>query len=376
MSRPRVLMVLSNGFTRDPRVANEAESLERAGYDVTVLCWDRSGTLPLEEKRNGVRVVRLRNTPWMRLLPYDLLRLRPFWRLARRRARALHASTPFAVVHCHDLDTLPVGTSLKAQTGLPLIYDAHEIWGYLMSHELPGDWEDYYLQKERRLLRVVDHVITVNQPLQAYFKGVAQAPVTVVMNAKPVRREAYRPPSNGAFTVIYIGLLHPSRFVEELVEAVRGLVGVQLVVGGVGKPAYVASMVARCRAVPNAEFLGEVPIQEVLPLTSKADAVVALYDPRHKLTRIGLPNKVFEAMVCGRPILVSRGTYLAEFVERNDIGLTIDHSLEGIREGLLRLEGDPLLREHLGRRALKRAAEEFNWERQEEVLAGIYERLQ
>ncbi|MEE9197536.1 MAG: glycosyltransferase, partial [bacterium] len=133
-------MVLSNGFTRDPRVANEAESLVRNGYEVTVLCWDRDGTLPPQETRNGIRVLRLRNTAWMQLLPYDLFRLRPFWRLALRRSLDLNASTPFAAIHCHDFDTLPVGTSLKVRTGLPLIYDAHEIWGYLMAHELPGDW--------------------------------------------------------------------------------------------------------------------------------------------------------------------------------------------------------------------------------------------
>lgn len=372
MSASRVLMVLSNGFTRDPRVANEAQSLARNGHEVTVLSWDREGSLRSEERLDGVRVVRLRNTTWMRFLPYDLLRLRPFWRLALRRARALHASTPFDAVHCHDLDTLPVGTSLRAETGLPLIYDAHEIWGYLMAHELPGDWGGYYLRKEKRLLRNVNHVITVNRPLKAYFEGVAEVPVTMVMNAKPVVQEAYEPPSNGTFTALYIGLLHPSRFVTELVEAVRGLEDVRLVIGGVGKAAYVASVASACRRLPNAEFLGEVPYDDVMPLTADANAVLALFDPRHRLNRIGLPNKMFEAMASGRPVVVAEGTHLAEFTREQGVGIVVDYSRGGVREGLVRLRDSPELAESLGRRGLDRALEEFNWGRQERRLLRVY----
>ncbi len=375
MSRSSVLMVLSNGFTRDPRVTNEAESLVRNGYEVTVLCWDRAGTLPPQETLNGIRVVRLRNTAWMRLLPYDLFRLRPFWRLALRRALGLHASTPFAAIHCHDLDTLPVGTSFEARTGLPLIYDAHEIWGYLMAHELPGDWGDHYLRKERRLLRSVDRVITVNDPLRVYFEGVTEAPVTVVMNAKPLVSDTYRAPSNEVFTVLYIGLLHPSRFIEELIEAVRPLERVRLTLGGVGKLAYVASVAARSKESPNVEFLGEVPFHDVIPLTLKADAVLAPFDPGHRLTRVGLPNKVFEAMATGRPIIVTDGTYLAEFTKEHDVGIVVEHSAEGVREGLRRLRDDPRLRETLGKHGLEKALSEFNWPRQEQTLLGVYRGL-
>ena len=375
MSRSSILMVLSNGFTRDPRVANEAESLARNGYEVTVLCWDRNGTLPPEETQNGIRVVRLRNTAWMRLLPYDLFRLRPFWRFALRRALGLHASTPFAAIHCHDLDTLPVGTFFKARTGLPLIYDAHEIWGYLMAQELPGDWGGYYLWKERRLLRSVDRVITVNEPLRAYFEGVTEAPVTIVMNAKPVITTSYVPPRDDLFRVIYIGTLNNSRFVRETVQAVHDLKGTELTLGGIGKPAYVGALQRDCREAPNAEFLGRIPQEEVIPWTQKADAVLCLTDPSDRNSSIALANKQFEAMVCGRPIIVSKGTYLAEFTERHSVGLAVEHSIGGVREGLRRLRDDPRLRETLGRHGLEKALGEFNWTRQEQKLLGVYRGL-
>lgn len=67
-----------------------------------------------------------------------------------------------------------------------------------------------------------------------------------------------------------------------LVDAVRGLDGVRLVIAGIGKSACVASLLERSRKVPDVEFLGAVPREEILPLTLKANAVVSLRDPSDK----------------------------------------------------------------------------------------------
>ena len=336
-------MVLSNGFTRDPRVVNEAEGLVRNGFEVTVLSWDRDGTLPPQETLNGIRVVRLRNTAWMGLLPYDLFRLRPFWRLALRRARGLHASTPLAAIHCHDLDTLPVGTSSKRRTGLPLIYDAHEIWGYLMAHELPGDWGEL-LSPERKtpLAERVPRDHRERAPA-GLLRGRHGGPGHRCDERKAFReRNVSRAEQRG----VHRAICWPA-----------------------------SSVAARSKELPNVEFLGEGPFRDVIPLTLKADAVLAPFDPGHKLTRVGLPNKLFEAMATGRPIIVTNGTYLAEFTKEHGVGLVVAHSVEGVREGLRRLGDDPRLSETLGRHGLEKALSEFNGPRQEQTLLGVYSGL-
>jgi glycosyltransferase involved in cell wall biosynthesis len=289
---------------------------------------------------------------------------------------SLHRADAIDVVHCHDLDTLPAGVRLKKRLGVPLVYDAHEIWGYMVERDLPAPLPAYFLGKERRLVGHADAVITVNEPLRRYFEGIASAPVAVVMNAKPVAVREYAPPPGEAFTALYIGTLNEARFVGGLVEAVRGLDGVNLVVGGIGKPDYVRALRSRMKAVPNATFLGRVPPEEVLPWTRKAHAVLSLFDARDRLARIGLPNKVFEAMACGRPVIVSKGTYVASFMEEHGIGVVVEHSVEGVRQGIRRLRDDAELRERLGRRALEKALAEFSWEKQEERLVRVYERLQ
>jgi hypothetical protein len=48
LSQRRIVMLLSNAFLPDPRVLKEARSLTNAGYDVTVIAWDREGTYPAQ----------------------------------------------------------------------------------------------------------------------------------------------------------------------------------------------------------------------------------------------------------------------------------------------------------------------------------------
>ena len=70
-----VLMLLSNSFARDPRVYYEAISLVKAGHKVTVLAWDKDGDNPATEVRDKINIVRVFNTGFMKLLPYEILRM-------------------------------------------------------------------------------------------------------------------------------------------------------------------------------------------------------------------------------------------------------------------------------------------------------------
>lgn len=375
MEGTHVLMLVSNHVSHDPRVLNEARTLRDHGARVTVLGWDRAGAFPAEEDLDGVRVVRVRNTAWMRLLRIDLLRLRPLWRLLARRGRALHADGPVDVVHAHDLDTLPAGVRLERALGVPLVYDAHEVYGYMVAKDLPWPLPGHFLRKERRLLRRVDHLVTENERRADYFRSVAPPglPVTVVRNAKPVDDPVYRPPENDDLVAIYVGTLNPSRLIEGLVDAVDGLDGVRLVIAGVGHDDYVRLIERRVAETDNAAFLGRIPQDEVLPRTRRADVVLCMADPTDPNNRMVGANKQFEAMACGRPIVTSRGTYPGDFTDEHGVGLVVEHSAAGVREALVRLRDDPKLREELGRRALERAVDRFHWEAQADKLVGVYE---
>ena len=371
----RVLMLLSNGFTHDPRVAAEAASLTRAGFEVTVLGWDRAGDLPPEEVRGGVRIVRVRNDLWMRLLRYDFLRLRPFWRLATRRALALHETTKFDVVHCHDLDTLPVGVHVKARTSSPLVYDAHEFFPFMIGElSRAKPWEGRFAAIERKLVRRVDHLLVTGPPHRDYFLGMTKSPISIVMNSRPLHHAVYASPANARMKVVYFGSLYRGRLLEGLAELAVEDGSIDVDIAGSG------SLAPRIRALAggssgNLRYLGVLPMSDVIPRTHEADVVYSILDPSLRLFRVALPNKFFEALVAGRPILVTKNTWLGEEVEAADCGVAIEYTKAALRDAIRGLQADPGGRERMGRNALRLAQERYNWANDEASLLAAYAAL-
>ena len=370
----RVLMLVSNGFTHDPRVSAEATSLTKAGYEVTVIAWDRKRILPRDERRDGVRVVRVRNTLSMRLRGYDLFRLKPFWRLAARCALELHVVTPFHAIHCHDLDTLPAGVRFKVRTNVPLIYDAHEVFPYLLEASRAPRWAPRFEAMERRLMPHADLVIAAGPGHCDYLGSMTNVRIAIVTNSKPLASGGYEPPKTDRMTVAYYGGLDVTRLLVPLAELAAEDDSFVVEIGGDGPLAEpIRSLAARSRG--NLRYLGLLRMVEVLPRTRACDVVFSVFDPAYRLNRIGVPNKFFEALVAGRPILVSRGTWVGSEVEAAQCGLAIDYSKAALREALKTLRDDAALRERLGRNALRLAVDRYNWAREEAVLLEAYRGL-
>jgi glycosyltransferase involved in cell wall biosynthesis len=107
----------------------------------------------------------------MKLLPNDLFRNPLWWRTAYKRGLELYKTNQFMfdVVHCHDLDTLQSGVRLKKKLKIKLIYDAHEIFGYMISRDMPKIVVNASFLMEKRLIKNVDRTITVNEPLENYL---------------------------------------------------------------------------------------------------------------------------------------------------------------------------------------------------------------
>lgn len=377
----KVLMFVSNPFTSDPRVYNEAKSLIQAGREVAVIAWDREKQNPPRQNWDGIQVIRLRT----RLLPKRHRFGSPLWvglnlmlweRQAYRQALILNKETPFDVIHCHDFDTMAIGTRLKRKLRLPLVYDAHEIYGYMVAEILPLWVANVFLWREKCLIRKVDRIINVGEAQKRYFSGITDKPISVIMNCKPLQTTEYQPPNNEKFTVLYIGGLHPDRAVLMLVQAARELSGVRCLIGGTGHPNYVQAVKEECSRTSNVAFLGRVPFDEVIPMTMKADAVFCMFNPADPNSVIGAPNKLFEAMVCGRPIICTEGTYSGEVTEQEEVGLAVKYSEQALKEAIIKLRDNPELRERLGRNALKAAIAKYNWQKQEEKLLELYRGLQ
>jgi len=371
----KVLMILSNPFMVDPRVYKEAKALVEAGHEVAVVVWDRRGEYSSDDTVDGIHVIRIHNSLLMRFAGTDVLRNPLWWRQAYKKGLELYrGGYEFDVVHCHDLDTLQAGVWLKKKLGVKLVYDAHELWGYLIEGDVPRFVVNRAFRMEEKLVQRVDHIVTVDEPFRLYFSSLTDTPVTIVMNCKDLRYDTYEPSENDVFTLIYIGGMKRKRFFPDIIDVAGSLDGVRLQLAGKKEDLY-HEMEVYARRYNNVSFHGTLPFDQILPRTRAADATFILVDPSSSHYQRTLFNKQFEAMVCGRPIIVTKGTYAAKMTEELECGLTVDYNEKAIREAIIRLRDDQQLREKLGRNALDAAQKRYNWQQEKKNILKVYEEL-
>lgn len=350
-------------------------SLSDAGHDVTVVFWDRHAVYPSEDMVKNVRAIGIRNTGLMKVLPHDLFRNPFWWRKAYKKALELYKKGyTFDVVHCHDLDTLLSGFLLKNKLHVKLVYDAHEIFGYMISRNMPHVIVRFAFWMEKLLLKNVDHIITVVEPLQNYFRSISEKPLTIIMNCKELVSNEYIPPKTKEFTLLYIGVLHTSRMFPELIDIIGKIKQVKFIIAGKNENLF-EEIKERSKNYSNIQFLGTIPFVEVIPKTLASDVVICIISPQDPNNKIGLANKQFEAMVCGRPIICTRDTYAGQLIEKLSCGLLVDYTKESITEAIITLRDNPTLCEQLGKNAFTAAQTQYNWETEKEKLIAIYNTL-
>ncbi|MGQ0798262.1 MAG: glycosyltransferase, partial [Methanobacteriota archaeon] len=273
----------------------------------------------------------------------------------------------------HDLDTLPVGVRLKEATGKPLVYDCHEVFGYMIEADVPRPVVEYVFRLERRLAPRADRAIAVNDMVKEYIDRASGHPAVVVRNVHEEILDVYRPPPEGSFTILYLGTLHSSRFILPAIEAMANLPGARLRIGG--SKQLTPLVEAACARRRNATFLGLVPSDRVLPMTVDAHAVLCMFDPAHRINQVGLPNKIFEAMAAGRPSLVAAGLRMTDLVVKEACGLAVEYTKAGYIQAVERLARDAGLAEQLGKNGLAAAKREYNWHTEKRKLLALYEGL-
>lgn len=369
-------MIASGTGTADPRIAKEAEALVGAGYDVTVLAWDRSGREPALIQKDGWRIEHLgpraRHGGGLR----NVSKYRRFWREAARRLITLAPD----VVHCHNLDTVPAAlVALRRLKPAPrLVLDFWEI--YRHSRALPQRGLMGIVARaaarwlERRCVPVADVVITVGEGQVAYYEALGARSIVLVENAPRLDDYEVVERDGPDFVVGFIG---QKRWVPSLVTLMRAIqthpeMRALLVGGGVAE-AEIAHIAASMERV---DVRGRVEPSEVPRLYHECDAVYACYDARLLNWQTAYPVKAMEAMACGLPLIVTRGTYAGDFVERHGLGYAVDdRDPRDVERALVLLSRDRDAARDMGRRGRALVERGLNWRAASGRLVSAYDAL-
>jgi glycosyltransferase involved in cell wall biosynthesis len=352
-------------------VEREAASLRRAGYEVTVLAWDRTGKLPRRERREGYVLIRLpipsSYAKGLRNFP-GLLR----WQIALTAWLIRHRKS-FDLIHACDFDTVLPALICKWLFAKKVIYD---IFDFYADHlRATPEWV-------KRLIRVVDlwavrraeGVIVVDECRLSQLSGAQPQRLSIIYNSpRDVAQEIQRDISlrQDPLRIIYVGLLQVERGLIELLGVLKKHPGWRLDLAGFGGDEK--EILTKAEKIPGVYWHGRIPYQEALRLSAASDVIVATYDPGIPNHRFASPNKIFEAMMLSKPLIVARGTNMDRIVEHWGCGLVVTYGDEGeLEEALCKLEDNSTLRKEFGERARTAYESKFAWSKMESRLYDIY----
>ncbi len=136
------------------------------------------------------------------------------------------------------------------------------------------------------------------------------------------------------------------------------------------------AIVNRTLELSNITWHGRIPYDKTIALSRSADVLFSTCDPIVPNYRHASANKVFEAMMLAKPIIVARGTNMDLMVEQYQCGLVVNYGIvDELEAALDRLAKDAELRSKLGQNGRKMYELTYSWEKMEERLLELYASL-
>lgn len=370
-----VVIRSANSIVYDPRVKKITGSLKKR-YSVVALGWNRDGIS--QEKINDYPVktelFNLRTTTWKPSLLRILIRLfvffPPFWiwvfvKLLEYRPE---------VVHACDMDTFPPAYIYKVLLRKKLVFDVFDRYGMALIpqrfkklncvinylEELFSKHSDALIvaggDKVLRTFRSKPkiHEVLLNCP-HDYFEG------NTNQNAEN---------ENHDFRLVYTGGIRKDRALEAITQTLIDLDMVTFLVAG---PIIDSEVLETIQKSKRVEYFGVLEPKDALFLEARSDVLLALYNPKIFWNNITLPNKLFEAMMCGIPIITNTS---AEIVSQTRCGLIVEYdNINQIKDAIKTLKDNPKLRDELGDNGRRAFLENYNWNIMEKRLYHLYENL-
>ncbi|MDZ7741804.1 MAG: glycosyltransferase [Bacteroidota bacterium] len=366
----RIIVSVINDLVTDQRVDKTCRFLTGQGCRVLLVGRKLKNSLPLEGRPYKMHRMKLiwRKGP----LFYAEFNIRLFFFLLVRKSHLLHSN---------DLDTLLPNYLIHRLKGIPLVYDSHELFT-----QTPEVINRPFVQNSWKLIEKcivprLDRAYTVNASIARIFHFMYKTDFRVVRNIPECkdnipegsRNELGLPPDKNIILLQGSGI-NMQRGAEELVEAMRYLdEHYLLLVIGDGDVIDELKEISRKNELgEKVRFLPKMPFRQLQQYTRQADLGVSIDKDSNPNYRYSLPNKLFDYIHAGVPVMASRLFEIEKIIRQYRIGDFIeDHQPEIIAAKIREMLGN---REKLDywKENLKFAAKELSWQNEQKELKEVY----
>ncbi|AKG22719.1 hypothetical protein IJ00_16835 [Calothrix sp. 336/3] len=397
-------MLTPDCYMIDRRIILEAKTLIKAGHKVTLLAGFET---PKEEhfEQNGIDIhrycydwdderlkairaklprneslVRFVNKAYM-FLAKRFLEISPFDQFIISKA----LDFPADAYHVHDLPCLKAGYYASKARNVPLIYDAHEL--YYAQEVLPAKLQKIYFKLEKKYIKYPNIVITVNEFIASLMAERYQIKEPkVIMNcteipnhfqpdiAKQKLQNKGKIPSDYKI-ILYQGWISSERNLDTLIKGVKWFPpNACLVIIGYGDYEKNLRQIAEQEGISEKVFfLGQVPSEEMLNYSSGADIGVIPYLPIDDNHLYCSPNKFFEYILAGVPIIAEKLPFFQKMSEQYGVVQTANMSSpESFGNMVSQLLSEEETLEQM-KISCHNASKELNWDEESKKLLLFYQ---
>lgn len=372
--KTRVCILRSNPVRPDSRVEKEAWSLAKAGYDVHILAWDRDTNV--EEISDYIQVADVQ-IPITRLgykasYGEGMKNLKAFlaFQFGMRKWLRKH---DFDVVHACDFDTAFFSKGVVRRKKEKFVFD---IFDFLYG-EPKGIVQTTVKRVQLQIINNADATIICTEERNKQIIGSSPKKLTVIHNtpaSAQFRQCDKKTKETNRIKIVYVGILQDFRLLKEIADAVSAINNIEFHVGGFGK--YEDYFKDMAKNFDNIYFYGRLTYDQTLSLENECDIMLAIYDPAIENHRFAAPNKFYESLMLGKPVVMVKNTGMSQVVENNGIGVLIDYSKDGFVSGINKLIEMKDNWHSIGEKMKELYKDQYCWDEMERRLIQIYAELQ
>jgi len=365
-----VMFLRSTSAINDSRLIKEVTSILKCGYKVKILCWDRDGFAKdnnvLQTECGNAELVKFSKEAKYGSGIKNILNIMAFQKWLKSKLKKENSS--YEIIHSCDLDTGMPALNIAKKYNKKLVYDIFDY--YVHSHNMPKILEGVLEKQEIKIINAADITIICGEWRKEQIDKATPKKLIVIHNSPNINyeeidnRDSIIKSKNNKIKVVYVGVLQDDRLLTEIAESIKEEMNIELHIGGFGK--YSGYFKTLSEQNDNIYFYGTMKYNEVLKLESECDVLFATYNPSIKNHRYSAPNKVYEAMALGKPIVVCKNTGIDNFVLKNKLGIAVKYNAVDFLNSLQSVINSY---QNVSQELFK---SKYSWNQMEKIISTIY----